>query len=197
MDLLELGGSERHPVYMQVKAGNDIRHYDFLCSMIEAALAIERPLVSQAIIKAINFHAIAGLHHHAGEYRSIGVRVGEYSAPHHTRVRPLMDDFVNVVNWKWAQTKAVELASFALWRLNHIHPFINGNGRTARAVCYFILCAKSGGLLPGRKTVPELLRERRGEYVDALRAADDDPDRGLRRVDQLVAEVVQAQLADA
>ena len=53
MDLFELGGgNEDHPVYQQVSASNSIRHYDFLHSMILAAIAIGRPLLSQFMIKA-------------------------------------------------------------------------------------------------------------------------------------------------
>ncbi len=84
-----------------------------------------------------------------------------------------MDDFVNQVNRNWDRLDAVVLAAYVLWRLNHIHPFINGNGRTARAACYFVICVKSGGLLAGSPILPELLKHNRTEYVDALRAADD------------------------
>ena len=191
MDLFELGGGESHAVYQQVKAENDVRHYDFLCSMVRAALAIERPFLSQAIIKAINFHAIAGLHHDAGEYRPVNVKVGCYKAPHHTRVTPLMNDFVNVVNLKWEATEAVSLAAFALWQINHIHPFVNGNGRTARAVCYFILCVKSNGLLPGETILPERLKAERKRYIAALKAADKS---NLALLTELVRELILAQL---
>ena len=194
MDLFELGGqTEEHPAYQGVKAANDLRHYDFLYSMIRAALEIERPLLSQAIIKAINFHAIAGLHYDAGEYRSVGVKAGDYEAPHHTRVKALMDDFVNVVNLQWLSADTVGLASFALWRLNHIHPFVNGNGRTARAVCYFILCVKSGGLLPGTMIVPEKLKARRQEYLQALRKADEGD---LNALTELVRKLTLQQIED-
>ena len=61
-----------------------------------------------------------------------------------------------------------------LWGINHIHPFINGNGRTARAACYFVLCVKAGKLLRGTQILPELLREPdvRPRYVEALKEAD-------------------------
>ena len=59
-----------------------------------------------------------------------------------------------------------------LWRLNHIHPFINGNGRSARAACYFVICLKLNGWLPGSKILPELLRQNRVEYVDVLKQVD-------------------------
>jgi Fic family protein len=84
----------------------------------------------------------------------------------------LMDDFVNTVNRNWDQADEVVLATFVLWRLNNIHPFINGNGRTARTASYFVLCLKSGGLLRGDPILPELIRQHRDEYVGALKAAD-------------------------
>ncbi|MNL29600.1 Fic/DOC family protein [compost metagenome] len=83
-----------------------------------------------------------------------------------------MDDLVNMVNVNWNSADPIYIASFVLWRLNHIHPFINGNGRTARAACYFILCARAGNWLPGDVILPELLKRNRDEYVAALRHAD-------------------------
>jgi Fic family protein len=83
-----------------------------------------------------------------------------------------MDDFVNDVNRNWTNLDPVVLATFVLWKLNHIHPFINGNGRTARAACYFVLCLASGGPIAGAPILPELLKRDRPEYVDALKAAD-------------------------
>ena len=83
-----------------------------------------------------------------------------------------MDDFVNLVNRQWDSGDPVGLSAFVLWKLNHIHPFINGNGRTARAACYFVLCVKLGGWLEGDQILPELLRENRPEYVEALKKVD-------------------------
>ena len=92
------------------------------------------------------------------------------------------------------------LAAYVLWRLNHIHPFINGNGRTARAACYFVLCVKLGGWLPGTVILPELLRnsEIRDRYVQALRQADAAAERGdgddpLSPMTQLLAELLHQQ----
>ena len=56
-----------------------------------------------------------------------------------------MDDFVNTVNRAWEKADELTLGAYVLWRLNHIHPFINGNGRTARAASYFVICLKLGG----------------------------------------------------
>ena len=196
MDFFELSGSEQNEVYQQVALTNTYRHYDFLYSMVKAAIDSERPWLSESLIKAINFHAIVGLHHEAGQYRSHDVVAGSFTPPEHYRVEPLMEDFVNRVNWRWQASEFAELSAYALWRINHIHPFRNGNGRTARAVCYFIICVKSGGLLPGTPTVPELLRRDsiRAVSIEALREAD----RGdLSHLTTLVRQVTAFQLSQA
>ena len=83
-----------------------------------------------------------------------------------------MDDFVNEVNRWWETSDPITLSSYVLWRLNHIHPFINGNGRTARAACYFVLCLKAGSWLGGNPILPELLLQNREDYISALKKVD-------------------------
>ena len=172
MILFELTRNEAHPAYQRLEIENGIRHYDFLRSMVVASVEMGRPFLSQQIIRALNFHAIACLHTHAGEYRPCPVTVGTYMPPQHYQVIPLMDDFVNMVNRGWQTADPVVLSTYVLWRLNHIHPFINGNGRTARAAAYFVLCVAAENWLPGETILPELLRQNRAEYVEALKLAD-------------------------
>lgn len=201
MILSELvGHNEDHPAYRSMEVANGMRHYGFLRSAIEAALAVERPFLSQTLIKAINYHAIACLHPYAGEYRPCPVTVGEYEPPAHYRVGTLMDDFVNQINRNWHEAGEVSLAAHVLWRLNWIHPFINGNGRTARAACYFVLCLKMGGWLPGNVILPEALRqsEVRKRYIQALRHADDTAQAGaldLEPMAELLLDLLGRQLA--
>jgi Fic family protein len=170
--LFELTGSEQNPVYQELEVSNGNRQYDFLKSIVHAAVAIQRPFLSEHIIKALNFQAITCLHTNAGEYRPCQVVVGNHVPPEHYRVDALMEDFVNVVNRSWESFDPVALAALVLWRLNFIHPFINGNGRTARAASYFVLCVKLGGWLPGHTILPELIKRDRDAYVEALQKAD-------------------------
>ena len=172
MIIHDLTGTEHHPVYRSFESSNLERQYDFLESIVEASLRLGRAFLSHQIIRALNYHAIVSLHVEAGEYRSCQVRVGEHAPPPPHRVPAMMDDLINWVNRYWDTMDAITLASFVLWKLNQIHPFINGNGRTARAACHYVLCVKSGGWLPGRPILPELLKEHREEYVAALRQAD-------------------------
>ena len=110
-----------------------------------------------------------------------------------------MDDFVNVVNRRWEKTDSIQLAAYVLWRLNYIHPFINGNGRTARAACYFVLCVKAGGWLGGNVILPELLRQEKPKYVEALKKVDktiqgscEDPD--LTPLSDFMLKMLEKQL---
>ncbi len=166
------GGTENHPVYQELQISNVGRQYDFLLSAVSASLKVGKPFLSTHIIKALNYQAITCLHTNAGEYRPCEVRVGNHVPPPFYTVQAQMDDFVNTVNRFWDVTDPIALAAFVLWRLNFIHPFINGNGRTARACSYFVLCLKLEKLLPGTKIMPELLNREHADYEAALRAAD-------------------------
>lgn len=172
MNLFELNNDENHPAYKFMKDANVLRQYHFLESLVRTALLVNRPMISTAIIKALNFHAITCLHSNAGEFRPWLIRVGEYDPPEHFRVPDLMNDFVNVVNRYWNERGAFSLAAYCLWRLNYIHPFVNGNGRRARALCYFVICVKLNMWLPGKPAMPELIVANHGEYVALLKETD-------------------------
>ena len=97
-----------------------------------------------------------------------------------------MDRFFSVVHENWGiSNHPTVLAAYTLWRLNWIHPFVEGNGRTARAACYYVLCLRHGQLLPGSKIVPERIRENRDPYYAALQAADIAWEHGHFDVSQL------------
>lgn len=196
MILSELGFGEDHASYRSLQISNNGRQYDFLNSAIEMALEIQRPFLSSSLIKALNFHAIACLHPTAGEYRQCAVKVGKHAPIDHWRVATQMEDFINGANYHWKELDPVALAAWTLWRLNYIHPFINGNGRTARAVCYFVLCVKAGGLLPGSEILPELLVRERKRYCDALAEVDESMKTtfNLAPVHSLVSELLAEQL---
>ena len=81
----------------------------------------------------------------------------------------LMCDYVND---HWNDMSAVHLCAYVLWKLNWIHPFSDGNGRTARAVAYVVLSAKLDSLLPGSPTIPEQIAIDKKPYYDALESAD-------------------------
>jgi fido (protein-threonine AMPylation protein) len=201
MILFELTGSEDHPLYQELEVSNGNRQYGFLRSIIHAALQADKIFLSSHVIKALNFQAITCLHTNAGEFRPCEVKVSAHIPPAFYQVQAFMDDFVNEVNSRWRTVDdSVALAAFVLWRLNYIHPFINGNGRTARAVCYFVLCLSAGGWLPGKTILPELIRRERDEYVKALQAADESLKQGkldLSVLHALLERLMREQLNSA
>jgi len=112
-----------------------------------------------------------------------------------------MDTCLSVVheNWKTPHDHPLTLPAYVLWRMNWNHLFIEGNGRTARAACYYLICLQYGALLLGRKIVPERIRENRQPYYEALRMADHQWEAGHFDVSALVeylSELVKAQLSE-
>jgi Fic family protein len=121
----------------------------------------------------LNYAAVANIAQFGGRFREEPILVGNHIPPHFEKVPDLMDRFFSLIHENWTILEhPTLLAGYALWRLNWIHPFVEGNGRTARAACYYLICLKHGKLLPGRKIVPERIRENREPYYAGLRAAD-------------------------
>ena len=83
-----------------------------------------------------------------------------------------VEEMCDYVNENWEGTSPIHLGAYALWKLNWIHPFTDGNGRTARALSYLLLCARLGYRLPGTNTIPEQISKDKTPYYNALEAAD-------------------------
>jgi Fic family protein len=87
-------------------------------------------------------------------------------------VPELVEDMCDYVNEKWSDSTPNHLAAYLMWRLNWIHPFVDGNGRTSRVLSYVVLCIRLGFRLPGLLTIPEQIERDRDPYFRALDAAD-------------------------
>ena len=200
MFAFEYVGTEDHPAYQHLAIANLDRQYSFLRSVVLASLDLKRPMLSLEVIQALNFHAISCLHSNAGQLRPCQVHVGDYQPCPPWEVPARMAMFVDEVNRYWDPTDPVYLAAFVLWRLNHIHPFINGNGRTARVAAYFVLCLKAGQWLPGDVLLPELIKRNRPAYVAALKHADASLAEGpvdLTELHSLLERLLKEQLPPA
>jgi Fic family protein len=121
---------------------------------------------------SLNAAAVSNISQFGGRFREEPIYLKDYIPPHFSQVPHLMDQFISTVQENWFVWSEYVLASYVLWRLNWIHPFIEGNGRTARAACYYTLCTKFGGLPGGKTIVPERIRFDRALYYDALQEAD-------------------------
>jgi fido (protein-threonine AMPylation protein) len=160
-------------LYTKIQERNLLRQYDLLTNCIEIGLKKGIEAFDKYTLWTLNYAAVANICQLGGRYREEPIYVGNHCPPHYREVPNLMDRFFSMIHENWEiQNHPTVLAAYALWRLNWIHPFVEGNGRTARAACYYLLCLKHGQLLHGSKIVPERIREDRQPYYDALQAAD-------------------------
>lgn len=184
-------------LFARVQEQNLLRQYDLLTNCIEIGLTKGVEAFDKYTLWWLNSAAIANIAQFGGRWREEPIYVGNHIPPHYHDVPRLMDQLISVVHENWAimGDHPTYLAAYALWRMLWIHPFVEGNGRTARAACYYLLCMRYGGLIPGKKIVPERIRDDRGPYYDALREADRHWANGHFNVDQL-AEYLEQLLAD-
>lgn len=190
---------EDRDLYDRVQEQNLNRQYELLTNCIEIGLKKGPIAFDKFMLWALNHVAVANISQFGGRFREEPIYVGDHKPPHFREVGDWMDRFISTVQENWYVWTPTELAAYGLWRLNWIHPFIEGNGRTARAVCYYLLCVRSGALLHGRKILPERIRENRKGYETALKEADrawDDGHLDFSVMEDYLAGLVQAQLED-
>lgn len=103
---------------------------------------------------------------HAGRYREDQVFITgtEYVPPTADEVPGLMTELVEDLNQRKDDTHPVLLAAYAHRRLVDIHPFQDGNGRTARLLMNLILVNKGYCVI----SIPPVLRH---DYITALQQA--------------------------
>ncbi len=117
--------------------------------------------------------ALEGLHRLAGTFRNTAVKIygSLHQPPEAAFVADEVQSLCEYMNDNWNKS-AVHLAAYVLWKMNWIHPFADGNGRTARAVSYVVLSIKLDSLLPGTPTIPEQIAGNKTPYYEALESAD-------------------------
>ncbi len=169
------------------------RAFDF----ISEYLSIGAP-ITEGLIREIHKRLVEGVRGGAaapGEYRKIQNYVvnsatGEtiYAPPPAHEVPILMAKLVEWLNCEW-ETHPVLMSGIAQFQLVHIHPFLDGNGRTSRllsTLCLYraqapvhhqrVLRPRPGRLLPGNPGSPGVrhghnqvagvLRDRTGHPAD-------------------------------
>ncbi|WP_434288421.1 Fic family protein [Celeribacter sp. SCSIO 80788] len=193
---------KEHPIlHERIQEQNLLRQYDLLTNCIEIGLEKGIDAFDKFTLWALNYAAVSNICQLGGRYREGPIYVGNHIPPHFRDVERHMDQLFSLVHENWEIIDGpTTLAAYVLWRLNWIHPFIEGNGRTARAACYYIICLRYGDLLPGRKIVPERIRENREPYYKALKAADDAWEAGhfdVSELDEYLQGLLVDQLKDA
>lgn len=186
--------------FARIQEQNLLRQYDLLVNCIEIGLSKGIEAFDKYMLWSLNSAAVANIAQFGGRFREQPIYVGDHIPPHFKDIPGFIDQFISVVHENWGIIDhPTMLPAYALWRLNWIQPFFEGNGRTARAACYYLICLRQGRLLPGRKTVPERIRENREPYYEALKAADHHWENGHFDVEELanyLADILEDQLRE-
>lgn len=103
----------------------------------------------------------------AGVYRKVPVIItgAEVKFPPPDKVKSLMQDFVREIPAMMEKNHPVEYSALLHLRLVQIHPFIDGNGRTARLLMNL-------ALLQGDYVITLIPPVLRREYLDSLKAGN-------------------------
>jgi Fic family protein len=197
---LSLREKENPKFFARIQEQNLLRQYDLLANCVEIGCNKGIESFDKYTLWSLNGAAVANIAQFGGRFREQPIYVGNHIPPHFKDVPNLMDQFLSVIHENWdIMDHPTILPAYALWRMNWIHPFVEGNGRTARAACYYLICLRNGGLLPGNKIVPERIRENRQPYYDALKEADENWAEGHFDVSALaeyLQDILKAQLSE-
>jgi len=123
---------------------------------------------------------------YAGRLRNAGVRIqgANFVPPNARKVSELLDELIDFIQTNPLQLNSLELATVLHHKLVWIHPFFDGNGRTARLVMNLILL--QDGFPPAI-----ILRNDRAKYYDALNKANNG---NYQKLMLLMAQAVERSL---
>lgn len=159
----------------EAEARNGLKQFDLGLQIVEDALTKGaafrwRP----SAIQALHREALNGISEFAGNWRPAGVGIdGSEHQPVGAHLVPeYIEEFCDYLNDHRDDATPVHRAAYAMWRLNWIHPFSDGNGRASRIFSYVVLCVGLGFALLGSNTIPDQIVANRRPYFDALEKAD-------------------------
>lgn len=160
-----LGGA---PVVAPYQGQLENLNYDRALDLVTTFALTESYEWQEATLAAINGTILHGLpNDRQGRYRDEPLRVGgAHDPPHQSQVVPRMRDLITWLRGEQCHT----LVRVALLHLNFvaIHPFLDGNGRTARVASTLELM-RSGVRAPELLSVESYLAAHREEYFERLR----------------------------
>jgi len=184
----------------RVEARNGLQQFDAVVELIDNFSDPERKFKLRPS-QLLHLHRIAlkGLSSYAGNFRPAGIEIrGSKHEPVGAHMVPEeIEHMCDYINDHWEKSSPIHLGAYALWKLNWIHPFTDGNGRTARAISYLLLCLRLGYRLPGANTIPDQISRDKTPYYKALEAADkawSDKRIDLSVLEEYLAGLLAAQL---
>jgi Fic family protein len=158
---------------------NGIRQFNVAMQLVKTHVNdVERPFkLRSSHVLMLNHEALRGIHPQAGTYRNTKVQISKsrHQPPEHYFVAEEVEAMCGYVNSHLTAEDAspLHLAAYLLWKLNWIHPFADGNGRSSRVVSYVVLSIRLNSVLPGVPTIPDQIAGNKQPYYEALEKADD------------------------
>ena len=155
-----------------LEARNGLLQFDEVLSLIDQAKAAGFRL-RPSTIQRLQRRAVQDIYTCAGNYRTgpVFIKGTTHQPPPAHEVAEHTEELCEYVNSNWGHN-ALHLSAYVMWRLNWIHPFSGGNGRTSRSISYLVMCARLGYRIPGTSTITEQIVANRQPYYEALDAAD-------------------------
>jgi Fic family protein len=184
----------------EAEAANGLRQFDAGKGAAQEAIDRHAFKLRPSLILSLHREALAGTSLFAGNFRPSAVEISKskHEPPPAHLVPALVEELCDYVNDNWETATPLHLSAFVMWRLNWIHPFADGNGRTSRIASYVVLMVRSGFILPGTPTIPDqIVSDRRG-YFDALDKADaawKDRRADVTAMEELMGGMLARQLA--
>ena len=188
------------PQKARQEALNTLRQYDRMVEIINETLRqAQRFRLRPSAIQELNRISIRNIEAEAGRWRDVPIVIegSNHQPPPAEEVPKHIDDLCEYVNDHWNDRSPFHLAAYVMWRLNWIHPFVDGNGRTTRALSYYVLCAGLGFHMPGVTTVAEMIAQNKDPYYKALEAADAAERKGsldVSEMEYLLSDLLAKQM---
>ncbi|MCX6814714.1 MAG: Fic family protein [Candidatus Aenigmarchaeota archaeon] len=153
----------RKPLREHFEAINHQKAFEFL-----EGLTKKESRITEQTIKEIHRIIQAGIDdEYAGRYRDVNVRIlgAVKSPPRFEKVPEKMKEFVKRISSNPDRLNRIELAAYIHYGLVEVHPFTDGNGRTARLLMNIFLMRHG-------YPVTMVLKVDRKKYYDCLKKAD-------------------------
>lgn len=168
------GGADSDRDAEEESAGN-FAQYDYLSRIIQGAISGAAWNLTPAML--CELQRLTGSGDTPGVYRTRAVEIewSKHTPPDAADVPKLVDEMCAIVNGGTLQ--GTTLAAYVMWGVNWIHPFADGNGRTALAACYFVVCRWLKFEPASKPALPDLIAQEPIKYRKCLETADAHWDR--------------------
>lgn len=142
-------------------------HYEAIQFLYEWVETDRKQSFSEHTIRSLHSLIVKDTEERAGTYRTGSVMItgSKHSPPEAHEIPHLMQNFVKWLGANQYKLHPIELAALAHHKLAHIHPFFDGNGRTARMLMNLILLQREYPLII-------ILKNDRKKYYEALANGD-------------------------